>query len=80
MLRSSSKANGKFELEKMAVNEQTVFSSNIQDSHGSHDPKGINSNLLVNFDDVFGEPPGIESVGCFWSLSHDAFEFTKTVV
>ena len=40
----------------------------------NRDPNGLNENIQVNFDDIFGEPEGAHSADCIWQNSKKCFE------
>merc|ERR1719510_1647736 len=42
------------------------------------DPNNLNEHLQVMWDDVFGEPEGVRSTDCAWSLSYKCFHSTRS--
>ncbi|XP_072341368.1 caveolin-2-like [Scyliorhinus torazame] len=44
------------------------------------DPRGINTQLQVPFEDVIAEPAGTQSLDSTWICSHVSFEFFKFVL
>ncbi|XP_045164740.2 caveolin-1-like [Mercenaria mercenaria] len=45
----------------------------------NRDPNSLNGHILVNFEDVFGEPEGVRSMDCVWKNSYSCFECGKNL-
>ncbi|XP_038135757.1 caveolin-2-like [Cyprinodon tularosa] len=66
------------ELTEVKVDKDFNFTQSDTRPHiVDRDPKGINSNLKVMFEDVIGEPPSVRSFDRVWLWSYAVFEVSR---